>query len=377
MHIGHYVAHWSQGGLENYVRRLAGAQAEAGHTVRLLLRSGTPDIEGASEVEVEDEGPALASASRGLDVLHLHYAVPSDVYDAVPGVRTIHVHTPYCPSGKKFLARDARPCDRPYNRLTCAASHVTQRCGSIRPQKMRRLFGETRQDYVVRDRAFWHAISTFQVEWLRRTGYPDARTRLILHAGPEPREVGPPPHAGIPRVAFVGRLSIVKGADWLIRSLPHTTVPFHLDVLGTGDLDREVKALADDLGVADRVTFHGWVAPDAVADVIAQSRAVLAPSLWPEPAGLTALEAGAYGRAVIASASGGFLDSVVDGETGLLVPPGDEAALAAALDRLASNADLAAQLGAAGRERVTTHFRWADHYAAIESLYEDAIQAQR
>ncbi|MEM9996308.1 MAG: glycosyltransferase family 4 protein, partial [Bacteroidota bacterium] len=95
---------------------------------------------------------------------------------------------------------------------------------------------------------------------------------------------------------------------------------------------------------------------------------------WPEPAGLTALEAAANGRAFVASASGGFLDSVVDGETGLLVPPGDNGALAASLDRLASDYDLAARLGAAGRERAASQFRWADHVAAMEALYAEAAR---
>ncbi|MEM8556265.1 MAG: glycosyltransferase family 4 protein [Bacteroidota bacterium] len=374
MRIGHYVAHWSKGGLENYVRRLATTQVEAGHAVRMLLLSGTPGIDGAEETSVADDGSALADAAQDLDVLHLHYAVPPAVYDAVPGIRTLHVHTSYCPSGKKFLARDGRPCDRPYNRLTCLASHVTQRCGSLKRANLRRLFGQTRHDYDARHRALWHAISTFQVEWLRRTGYPEARTRLILHAGPEPREVMPPPAEGLPRFAFVGRLSKVKGADWLLRALAKTTAPLHLDVVGDGELSGRLPTLADELGVADRVTFHGWVEPGDVAGIVAQARAVLGPSLWPEPAGLTALEAAANGRAFVAGASGGFLDSVVDGETGLLVPPGDDAALAAALDRLAGDYDLAVRLGAAGSERAASQFRWADHVAAMGALYAEAAR---
>ncbi|MEM6782322.1 MAG: glycosyltransferase family 4 protein [Bacteroidota bacterium] len=374
MIIGHYVAHWSKGGLENYVRRLASTHVEAGHTVRMLKLSGTPGIDGAGEVAVADDGPALAAAAQGLDVLHLHYAVAPEVYDVVPGIRTLHVHTSYCPSGKKFLARAGRPCDRPYNRLTCLASHVTQRCGSLKRANLRRLFGQTRHDYDARDRAYWHAISTFQVDWLRRTGYPEARTRLILHAGPAPRDVTPPPAEGLPRFAFVGRLSKVKGADWLLRALAHTTAPLHLDVVGDGELSGVLPTLAEELGITDRVTFHGWVEPGDVAGIVAQARAVLGPSLWPEPAGLTALEAGANGRAFVASAAGGFLDSVADGETGLLVPPGDDAALASALDQLANDYDFAVRLGKAGRERVAHGFRWSEHVAAIDALYAEAVE---
>ncbi|MEO0740973.1 MAG: glycosyltransferase family 4 protein [Bacteroidota bacterium] len=377
MRIGHYVAHWSKGGLENYVRRLASTHVEAGHDVRMLKLSGAPGIDGAGEVAVVNDGLALAAAARDLDALHLHYAVAPEVYDAAPAIRTLHVHTSYCPSGKKFLARAGRPCDRSYNRLTCLASHVTQRCGSLKRANLQRLFGQTRNDYDARGRAHWHAISTFQVEWLRRTGYPESRTRLILHAGPEPRDVSPPPAEGVPRFAFVGRLSKVKGADWLLRALARTTAPLHLDVVGDGELSDRLPTLAEELGIADCVTFHGWVEPSDVAGIVTQARAVLAPSLWPEPAGLTALEAGANGRAFVASAAGGFLDSVVDGETGLLVPPSDDAALASALDRLADDYEFAVRLGKAGRERVAHGFRWTDHVAAVDALYAEAIAAHQ
>jgi glycosyltransferase involved in cell wall biosynthesis len=75
------------------------------------------------------------------------------------------------------------------------------------------------------------------------------------------------------------------------------------------------------------------------------------PSLWPEPWGQVAAEAAVCGRPVVASAGGGLGELVRDGETGLLVPPGDPVALAAALDRVVADPELAARLGSAGRAR--------------------------
>ena len=76
------------------------------------------------------------------------------------------------------------------------------------------------------------------------------------------------------------------------------------------------------------------------------------PSIWPDPCPTTVLEAMASGRPVVTTATGGIVDMVVDGENGLLVPPGDEYRLAEAMDRLLSDADLRARLAAHTRERV-------------------------
>jgi glycosyltransferase involved in cell wall biosynthesis len=84
------------------------------------------------------------------------------------------------------------------------------------------------------------------------------------------------------------------------------------------------------------------------------------------------MEAMAHGRPVVASAVGGLLDLVVDGETGLLVPPGDVRALRAALERLLADADLRRRMGAAARERIRDHFAWEAVTGATVALYERA-----
>jgi glycosyltransferase involved in cell wall biosynthesis len=83
----------------------------------------------------------------------------------------------------------------------------------------------------------------------------------------------------------------------------------------------------------------------------------------------------AHARPVVASAVGGLLDLVVDGETGLLVPPRDVAALRAALERLLGDPELRRRLGEAGRERVLEHFAWPAVTAATIAAYEEAFAA--
>ena len=94
----------------------------------------------------------------------------------------------------------------------------------------------------------------------------------------------------------------------------------------------------------------------------------VAPSAWPEPFGVVVLEAMAAGRPVIASRIGGLPDMVIDGETGVLIPPDDPAALRAALERLLADRDLREQLGQAGQRRVE-QFRAGAVIPRIEQVY--------
>ncbi len=102
----------------------------------------------------------------------------------------------------------------------------------------------------------------------------------------------------------------------------------------------------------------------------------VAPSLWPEPFGLVALEAAAAGKAIVASDIGGLRDIVFDGETGLMVAPEDREALTLAMQRLISDADLRQRLGAAARERAA-QFSPDSIVPQFERAYEAAVARRR
>jgi glycosyltransferase involved in cell wall biosynthesis len=102
----------------------------------------------------------------------------------------------------------------------------------------------------------------------------------------------------------------------------------------------------------------------------------IVPSVWPEPCPTVLLEAMAAGRAVVASSVGGIPELVVDGETGLLVPPGDAAALRHALQRMLDDPTLRRRMGAAGRKRVE-QFRGDRVVPRIERVYQQVRLRQR
>ena len=119
---------------------------------------------------------------------------------------------------------------------------------------------------------------------------------------------------------------------------------------------------------------RGFVALDELARLYAGAAVVACPSRR-EGFGMACLEAMAYGKPVVASAVGGLLDLVVDGETGLLVPPRDPQALRAALERLLADAELRHRLGAAARERAAAEFSWDSAIKRLRLAYADAVRA--
>lgn len=121
--------------------------------------------------------------------------------------------------------------------------------------------------------------------------------------------------------------------------------------------------------LVDRVRLVGYC--DRIPAVMAAVDVLVLPSTSPEPFGMVLLEAMAAGKPVIATAHGGPTQIVVDGETGILVPPGDPVALANAVSDLAGDATLRARMGAAGRRRVLSTFSFDRHVDAFEALYEE------
>jgi glycosyltransferase involved in cell wall biosynthesis len=164
-----------------------------------------------------------------------------------------------------------------------------------------------------------------------------------------------------PTLLFVGRLRRYKGLDWVLRTLPRVLerVPdARLQIVGDGPWQADLVRQARALGVAEAVEFAGFL-PQAEKVARMQSAwCVIQPSPK-EGWGLTVVEAGACGTAVVAADSPGLRDSVRRDETGLLVPYDDDAALADALVRVLTDAPLRTRLADSGVRRAA-RFQWDD-----------------
>jgi glycosyltransferase involved in cell wall biosynthesis len=159
-------------------------------------------------------------------------------------------------------------------------------------------------------------------------------------------------------VLYAGRLSREKG----VLELVEAARGLNLVVVGDGPLRDQVPGA------------HGFVEHDALERLYDRAAVVVCPS-HREGFGVVCAEAMAHGRPVVASAVGGLLDLVVDGETGVLVPPGDVGALRRALERLLGDGELRRRMGQAARTRIRTRFSWDAVTSATIELYERALAA--
>lgn len=183
-------------------------------------------------------------------------------------------------------------------------------------------------------------------------------------------------------VMFAGRIQPLKGCDVLVDAIgrlcaarPDLAGRLQLAIIGGGSARSmaDLDAAIDAAGIADITRMHDPVSRGDLAELFRAADVVAVPSRS-ESFGLVAAEAGSCGVPVVASAVGGLPDIVADRSTGVLVPPGDAAALAAALEALLDDAPLRAQLGAAASERMR-NFTWDRTADGLLTAYETEIAA--
>lgn len=347
-----------KGGMETVAARLAGALAADGlHvSVATVARVGIPELPGVAvhpvftalpgpaPIDLRGDLPALVELLHrdrpdGVHLCHAGLAAWVEPIRAVWPCRvTVHLH------GNDWLS--------PW-----VAAHPPEAAAPGRAAGLRAA------DLVV-------AVSTFSAGLARAAGVAEDRLAVVHNGVDLPATVG----GGGEGILTVSRLARRKGHATVIdalAALPGVRYRF----TGRDDaLLAELRARAAARGVADRLDAVGFVPDEALAALFASARVfVLVPDDRDpndvEGFGVALLEAAAAGLPVVASRAGGVPEAVEDGVTGILVPPGDPAATAAAVRRLLGDPALAAAMGAAGRARAAG-FSWARAAAALRARWE-------
>ncbi|HNW93050.1 MAG TPA: glycosyltransferase [bacterium] len=173
--------------------------------------------------------------------------------------------------------------------------------------------------------------------------------------------------AGIPIIGMIARLSPEKGHAWLLRALTQLPreLPWRLLLAGDGSLRQALQQQAHDAGLGERILWLGYRRD--IPELLHCLDMLVAPS-YREGFGRSVTEALAAGVPVIASQAGGLPEIIEHNRSGLLVPVGDDAALAAALHRLLADPALRARLAAAG------HARWREQFT-VERFQRETLAA--
>ena len=222
-------------------------------------------------------------------------------------------------------------------------------------------------------------ISESTAEDLVARGFDRGRI-TVTHPGIDHAACTPPPggpgaeRAAEPTLVYVGRLKRYKGIDVVLRAVARLAdrgQRIRFVIAGRGEDRERLEALAAELGIEALVDFRGYVSED---EKIALFRAAWA-NVYPSPKegwGITNVEAAACGTPSIASNAPGLRESVVDGETGRLVPHGDADAWAGAIRGLVDRPDRLREMGAAA-VRHAARYTWEDTTRRVEAVIRDAV----
>lgn len=379
--VVHETCGWF-GGVEQNVVVTATALRGRGHRVSLLHERRSerdPERYAASfdralqapplDTRAGDEAWRAFLAEERPDVLYLHKLarLPASFEQApCPVVRMVHDHDLCCPRRHRYLAWNQRICRWPAGWRCWLDAAFLARGGPL-PGDLGWVDLGAHARELARNRGLDRVLvgSRFMREELILNGFEPGRVHVLPPVLPRERRRPPAPTRD-PVVLYVGQLVTGKGVDLLLEALARIPAPWAAEIVGDGNARPALEARAHELGLAERVRFAGWVDHEALDTHYAAARVLVVPSRWAEPFGMIGLEAMHRARPVVAFAAGGIPDWCEDGRTGLLVPVGDTARLAEAVERVLRDDALARRLGQAGWERVAERYAFDDYVSALE-----------
>jgi len=378
------------GGMNVYIRQLSHEMGQRGHTMDIFTRRTDPHASEITEIDertrvIQINAGPLDSRKSGLrrylpsfrdgvlafqrregrsyDLIHSHYWLSGWVGQSlkaawqVPHVVMFHTlgevknrhhlderEPDYRIDGERVVAHDV-------DRVICASQGEKDMLGS--------LYGVPASRVTVVP----CGVDTEVFRPLERVG---ARKQLGLPA----KE---------PVILFVGRIEPLKGIDVLLRAVSHIEGRFRVLVIGGDgkDLSRkaELAALAAELRIADKLTFLDAVPHDDLPLYYNAADICVVPSYY-ESFGLVAVEAMACGVPVIASRVGGLKETILDGQTGYLVPWLCPEPFAERLELLLNNEPLRQSLGREARG-AAERYHWSEVAARVEDVYHELVSQYR
>jgi glycosyltransferase involved in cell wall biosynthesis len=315
----------------------------------------------------------LLASERNIDLAHLHIyhgKLTSSILgplkeNDIPVVQTLHEYKLACPV--YTMLRHGVPCSKCVSGSTlnsiihrCKDASLMHSLAALTEYWVSRLGGDVRRV----DRFI--CISEFQRQVMLSAGIPSEKL-VVVHNFVDTRAYSPVrPELKQDHLLYFGRIEELKGIGTLLEAVGRTGQ--RLVIAGHGTWEEGMKKC---LSGRSNIDFVGFRSGPELGDLVARASAVVVPSEWYEPFGLTVIEAKASGTPVVASKMGGIPELVRPGIDGFLFEAGDPGSLADALESVAASDQM--QLGANAREDAETRFSPAAHLEALLSVYREVL----
>lgn len=363
-----------QGGVERILFDMASSLQSRGEQ-GLLFTDGGSDPEYFGPFDWQGMSLAEAIKQFNPDVAIIHKVSDAnlivEVTASIPTLMFVHDHDLTCPRRHKYTIGSNVPCERSVGIGCITSLCVVEKAPAENLIPVRLFEGYKRQQSqhrASRGAAGFIVGSQAMRQELIQSGIAAQKISVLPPIPKSIANIEPVPLSDAPEILYVGQVIRGKGVDLLLKAFKKIKLNATLTIVGDGNHLDECVALSEQLGIADRVSFRGWVKHTALNQYYEAAQIVAVPSRWPEPFGMVGIEAMARGRPVVAFDTGGIGDWLQHGVTGLLCEPGNVDAMAGQLQRLLVDENARVSMSHQARQRVTNEFTHAGFIDGLSDL---------
>jgi glycosyltransferase involved in cell wall biosynthesis len=318
---------------------------------------------------------------NAIDVINIHNIYNRDIielcFSLLPVVKFSHSPVIVCPGGEKFWRYSEKPCEIKYG-LHCFKHIYSQGCANRHPKRVIKAWSHVNFEVKSASKRYNTIIvmSDYIKNGLLECGIDDKKILCNPYFTHPVNYIPGKGNTGYKRLLFIGRLISSKGPHLLITmfyDLAKENENVVLDIVGDGIMRSELETLARELGIANKVFFHGWLKHDEVNAKLTDCFLLVFPSIYPEAFGITGIEAMMHSKPVVGFDTGGVSTWLKNDVTGYLVERGNIKDMAAKVQLLINEPPVYERMSKDANEYALVHYSPHVHINKLLQVYNNCI----